>query len=84
MHIEHLEAERLWGEESARRTAEFDAGAVQGVSGKTVAEKARKIAAVTRKHHPSMKTEYLSAEFVAAYNWTLDRNGLPLNERRTF
>ena len=86
MHIEHLDAESepLWGEESARRAAEYDAGKVQGVSGKTVAEKARKIAAVNRKHHPRIKTEYLSAEFVAAYNQTLEQDGLPFDEWRAF
>ena len=74
MHIEHLDAEseRLWAEESARRAAEYDAGTVQGVSGK--------IAAV----NPRIKTEYLSAEFVAAYNQTLEEDGLPFDEWRAF
>jgi hypothetical protein len=86
MHIRHSEAEseRIWGEESARRAAEYDAGTVQGVCGKTVAEKARKIADVNRKHHPRIKTEYLSAEFIAAYNQTLEQDGLPFDEWRSF
>ncbi|WP_445371631.1 hypothetical protein ACH518_01680 [Methylomonas sp. HW2-6] len=86
MHIKHSEAEfeRLWGEESARRAAEYVAGTVQGVCGKTVAEKARKIADVNRKHHPSIKTEYLSAEFIAAYNQALEQDSLPLDQWRAF
>lgn len=32
---------RLWGEESANRAAEFDAGRVQATSGETVAARAR-------------------------------------------
>jgi len=33
--------DRLWGEESAQRAAEVDAGRVQAVSGEEVARKAR-------------------------------------------
>ena len=39
--ISEPEFDRLWGEESARRVAEVDAGRVQGVSGEEVARKAR-------------------------------------------
>lgn len=39
--ISESEFDQLWGEESARRTAEFDAGLVQAVSGDEVAKKAR-------------------------------------------
>ncbi|AMK76168.1 MULTISPECIES: addiction module protein [Methylomonas] len=39
--VSESDFERLWGEESARRVAEFDAGKVQSISGKLVAEKAR-------------------------------------------
>ena len=35
------EFDRMWGEESARRAAEFDAGRVQAIPGETVAVKAR-------------------------------------------
>ena len=34
-------SERLWGEESARRAAEFDSGTVQAIPGEEVAAKAR-------------------------------------------
>ena len=33
-------SERLWGEESARRAAEFDSGMVQAIPGEEVAAKA--------------------------------------------
>ncbi len=39
--VSESEFERLWGEESARRVADFDSGKVQSISGKVVAEKAR-------------------------------------------
>lgn len=39
--ISESEFDQLWGEESARRTAEFDAGLVKAVSGDEVAKKAR-------------------------------------------
>lgn len=35
------EFDRLWGEESARRAAELDAGLVQAIPGEEVAAKAR-------------------------------------------
>ncbi|MBY0577789.1 MAG: addiction module protein [Burkholderiales bacterium] len=35
------EFDRIWGEESARRIAEFDAGHVQAISGEVVAARAR-------------------------------------------
>lgn len=35
------EFDSLWGEESARRAAEFDSGIVQAVPGEEVAKKAR-------------------------------------------
>lgn len=35
------EFDRLWGEESARHAAEFDAGLVQAIPGEEVAAKAR-------------------------------------------
>ncbi len=35
------EFERLWGEESARRAAEFDSGTVRAIPGEEVAAKAR-------------------------------------------
>ena len=35
------EFDRLWGEESARRAAEFDSGKVQAIPGEEVAAKAR-------------------------------------------
>ena len=35
------EFDRLWGEESAHRAAEFDAGMVQAITGEEVAAKAR-------------------------------------------
>lgn len=35
------EFDRLWGEESVRRAAEFDAGLVQAIPGEEVAAKAR-------------------------------------------
>jgi putative addiction module component (TIGR02574 family) len=35
------EFDRLWGEESARRAAEFDSGIVQAIPGEEVAAKAR-------------------------------------------
>lgn len=59
MNIEHLEAKfkQLWGEASARRSAESN---------------------------KDMKTESLSSEFVTAYNKTLEHEGLPLEEWRTF
>lgn len=39
--ITELEFDQLWGEESARRAAEMDAGRVQSVPGATVATEAR-------------------------------------------
>ncbi len=39
--ISEPEFDRLWGEESARRAAELDAGKVQAISGEEVAKKAR-------------------------------------------
>ncbi|MGH8602641.1 MAG: addiction module protein [Gammaproteobacteria bacterium] len=39
--ISEPEFDRLWGEESARRTAELDAGKVQAIPGEEVAKKAR-------------------------------------------
>ena len=36
-----IKFDRLWGEESARRAAEFDAGLVQAIPGEEVAAKAR-------------------------------------------
>ena len=39
--ISEPEFDRLWGEESAQRAAEVDAGRVQAVSGEEVARKAR-------------------------------------------
>jgi len=39
--VSESEFEQLWGEESARRVADFDSGKVQSISGKVVAEKAR-------------------------------------------
>jgi putative addiction module component (TIGR02574 family) len=37
------EFDRLWGEESARRAAEFDAGMIQAIPGEEVAAKARSL-----------------------------------------
>lgn len=39
--VSESEFEQFWGEESARRLAECDAGKVQSVPGSAVAEKAR-------------------------------------------
>ncbi|MGH8520969.1 MAG: addiction module protein [Gammaproteobacteria bacterium] len=39
--ISEPEFDRLWGEESARRAAELDAGKVQAIPGEEVAKKAR-------------------------------------------
>jgi len=39
--ISEPEFDRLWGEESARRAAEVDAGLVQAVPGEVVATRAR-------------------------------------------
>lgn len=39
--ISEPEFDRLWGEESARRAAEIDAGKVQAIPGEEVAKKAR-------------------------------------------
>lgn len=39
--VSEPEFDRIWGEESARRTAEFDAGHVGAISGSEVAKKAR-------------------------------------------
>ncbi|OQW75519.1 MAG: addiction module antitoxin RelB [Proteobacteria bacterium ST_bin11] len=39
--VSESEFEQLWGDESVRRLAEFDAGKVKSISGKAVAEKAR-------------------------------------------
>ncbi len=39
--VSEPEFEKLWGDESARRVAEFDNGSVKAISGKKVAEKAR-------------------------------------------
>ncbi|MFI3154878.1 MAG: addiction module protein [Methylococcaceae bacterium] len=39
--ISELEFDSLWGEASAHRAAEFDAGRVQAISGEEVAKKVR-------------------------------------------
>jgi putative addiction module component (TIGR02574 family) len=39
--ITEPEFDQIWGEESARRAAELDAGRVQTISGEDVAKKAR-------------------------------------------
>lgn len=39
--VSELEFERLWGEESARRGAEIDAGKMPSIPGEEVAQKAR-------------------------------------------
>ena len=39
--ITEPEFDQIWGEESARRAAEFDAGRAQAISGEDVAKKAR-------------------------------------------
>ncbi len=41
--ISDSEFDRLWGEESARRVADMDAGRVKPVSSEEVARKARKL-----------------------------------------
>lgn len=38
---DNAEFDRLWGEESARRASEFNAGVVQAIPGEEVAAKAR-------------------------------------------
>jgi putative addiction module component (TIGR02574 family) len=41
--ISDPEFDRLWGDESARRAAEFDAGKVNAIPGEDVAKKARSL-----------------------------------------
>ncbi len=41
--ISEREFDRLWGDESARRAAEFDAGKAQAIPGEKVARKARSL-----------------------------------------